>query len=44
MEITRTFDLLDWLLKNYQKNDILAGKKDGEWITYSTTITISIQH
>jgi long-chain acyl-CoA synthetase len=36
MEITRTFDLLDWLLKNYQKNDILAGKKDGEWIIYST--------
>ena len=35
MEITRTFELLDWLLENYQKKDILAGKKDGEWITYS---------
>lgn len=35
MEITRTFELLDWILENYQKKDILAGKKDGEWITYS---------
>ncbi len=36
MEITRTFELLDWLSENYQKKDILAGKKDGEWILYST--------
>ncbi|MDY0015492.1 MAG: long-chain fatty acid--CoA ligase [Bacteroidales bacterium] len=36
MEITRTFELLDWIVEKYQKKDILAGKKDGEWITYST--------
>lgn len=35
MEITRTFELLDWISEKYQKNDLLAGKKDGEWITYS---------
>ena len=37
MEITRTFELLDWISEKYQKNDILAGKKDGEWIKYSVT-------
>jgi long-chain acyl-CoA synthetase len=35
MKITRTFELLDWISEKYQKNDILAGKKDGEWIKYS---------
>ncbi|NLJ81499.1 MAG: long-chain fatty acid--CoA ligase [Bacteroidales bacterium] len=35
MKITRTFELLDWLLERYDKKDILAGKKDGEWISYS---------
>ena len=36
MEITRTFDLLDWLKENYQKDDILNGKRDGKWINFST--------
>jgi len=36
MEITRTFDLLDWLKENYQKDDILNGKRDGRWINFST--------
>ena len=36
MEVTRTFDLLARLKALYPKNDILAGKKDGVWIKYST--------
>ncbi len=35
MEITRTFDLLDWLLEKYPKDDILNGKRNGEWINFS---------
>ncbi|MCD6565084.1 MAG: long-chain fatty acid--CoA ligase [Bacteroidales bacterium] len=37
METTRTFDLLDRLLENYpQKDDILAGKENKQWVKYST--------
>jgi long-chain acyl-CoA synthetase len=36
MEITRTFDLLDWLLIKYPKEDILNGKRDGQWMNFST--------
>ena len=36
MEITRIFDLLDWLKENYQKDDILSGKRNGQWISFST--------
>jgi len=37
MEITRTFELLDRLLENYpQKDDILAGKENKQWVKYST--------
>lgn len=37
MEVTRTFDLLEHLVNEYpQKEDILAGKVDGEWVKYST--------
>ena len=36
MEITRVFDLLDWLKENYQKDDILNGKRNGQWINFST--------
>ena len=35
-EITRTFDLLDHLVENYPKDDILAGKVNGEWVKYSS--------
>jgi long-chain acyl-CoA synthetase len=35
MEIRRIFDLLDWLLEKYEKNDILNGKRNGEWINFS---------
>ena len=37
MEMTRTFDLLNRLLENYpQKDDILAGKENKQWVKYST--------
>lgn len=35
-EITRTFDLLDHLVERYPKEDILAGKVNGEWVKYSS--------
>ena len=44
MEITRTFELLDWISEKYQKNDLLAGKKDGELITYSINDYIKYPH
>ncbi len=36
MEITRTFDLLDHLVERYPKDDMLAGKVNGEWVKYSS--------
>ncbi len=37
MEITRTFNILDRLLENYpQKDDIIAGKENKQWVKYST--------
>lgn len=36
MEITRTFDLLDYLVDRFPKDDILAGKVNGEWVKYSS--------
>lgn len=36
IEINRTFDLLDHLVINYPKDDILAGKVNGEWVRYSS--------
>lgn len=36
MEVTRTFDLLDNLVQNYDKDDILSGKVNGEWVKYSS--------
>ena len=35
-EITRVFDLLDHLVEQYPKDDILAGKVNGEWVKYSS--------
>jgi long-chain acyl-CoA synthetase len=35
-EITRIFDLLDHLVERYPKDDILAGKVNGEWVKYSS--------
>ncbi|HQH40338.1 MAG TPA: AMP-binding protein, partial [Bacteroidales bacterium] len=37
MEITRTFDILDnYLVRFPEKQDALAAKKNGAWITYSS--------
>ena len=36
IEVTRTFDLLDHLVEMYPKDDILAGKVNGEWVKYSS--------
>lgn len=36
MEVTRTFDVLEWSLANHPKEDALAGKKNNEWVRYST--------
>lgn len=36
MEITRTFDLLDHYQEKYSsKNDVLAGKKENQWVHYT---------
>ncbi len=36
MKPTRTFDLLDRYLQLFPENDVLAAKKDGQWIRYSS--------
>lgn len=36
MEVTRTFDIIDWNVEKYSRKVALAGKIDGEWKTYST--------
>ncbi len=36
MRITRTFDLLDNLRQNHNKSDILAAKRDGNWVKFSS--------
>ncbi|MFA6769553.1 MAG: long-chain fatty acid--CoA ligase [Bacteroidales bacterium] len=36
MEVTRTFDLLEKLVKVYPKDDILSRKYNGKWIKYSS--------
>ena len=36
VEITRTFDLLDHLVERFPKDDLLAGKVNGEWVKYSS--------
>lgn len=36
MSVTRTFDLLERYRSQFVKPDVLAAKKDGEWIKYST--------
>ena len=36
MEVTRTFDILDYTLQKFPREDAIAGKKDGKWYTFST--------
>ncbi len=35
MEVTRTFDILEKLVKEYPKEDILSRRVNGKWIKYS---------
>lgn len=36
MELKRLFDCVDYQLANFPKEDMLAGKKNGRWNSYST--------
>ncbi len=36
MELKRLFDCVDYQFANFPKEDMLAGKKDGKWNSYST--------
>lgn len=36
MEISRTFDIIDLNCEKYPRKDMLGGKQEKEWITYST--------
>lgn len=42
MSYTRLFDLLPYCLEKFPKNDVLAGKEDGKWVTYSTKDYVDI--
>ncbi len=35
-EVTRTFDILERILEEFQRSDALGGKRGNEWYTYST--------
>lgn len=36
MEVTRTFDLIDWSCEVYPREIMFGGKNGSEWVTYST--------
>ena len=36
MEITRTFDIIDWNYEKYPRKDMYGAKADKDWYTYST--------
>jgi long-chain acyl-CoA synthetase len=36
MEVKRTFDIIQWNVEKYPRKDMYGGKKDNDWITYST--------
>lgn len=42
MTIKRLFDCLPYQLQNFPKQDMLAAKENGEWVTYSTEKVIDI--
>jgi long-chain acyl-CoA synthetase len=42
MEVTRTFDILDFYREKYIKDDALAGKENGEWVKYSSARYVEI--
>ena len=37
MEVKRTFDIIQWNLEKYPRPVMYGGKKDNDWITYSTS-------
>jgi len=36
MEIKRTFDIVDWMLEKFQRDDALSVKRNGKWENFST--------
>jgi len=44
MSISRTFDLLDLLQQQFNKENVFNAKKKGKWISYSTQEYISLSH
>lgn len=36
MDVKRTFDLIQWNVEKYPREDMYVGKKDKDWKTYST--------
>ena len=36
MELKRLFDCIDYQLSKFPKEDTLAGKKNGTWLSYSS--------
>ncbi len=44
MEVSRTFDILHQFKTKYRKNDVLAAKKDGDWIKYSSDDYIDLSN
>lgn len=36
MEVTRTFDIIDWNIEKYPREAALSGKRGSEWFHYST--------
>jgi long-chain acyl-CoA synthetase len=37
MEVTRTFDIIEWSNQKYPREDAYCGKQDGSWIKYSSS-------
>ncbi len=42
MEVTRTFDILDFYREKHIKDDALAAKEDGAWVKYSSARYVEI--
>jgi long-chain acyl-CoA synthetase len=40
MEVTRTFDIIEWSHEKYPREDAYCGKQDGKWTKYSTSDAI----
>ena len=43
-EVTRTFDILDRILTNFQRKDALGGKNSKDWYVYSTAEYVEKSH